>query len=40
MSEEQKHPEQNERVGVYICHCGTNIANVVDVEDVAEWAGK
>ena len=29
-----------EKVGVYICHCGTNIANVVDVEDVATWAGK
>jgi heterodisulfide reductase subunit A len=29
-----------EKVGVYICHCGTNIAKVVDVEDVATWAGK
>jgi heterodisulfide reductase subunit A len=29
-----------EKVGVYICHCGTNIANVVDVEDVAVWAGE
>ncbi|KPL07340.1 disulfide reductase [bacterium SM23_57] len=28
-----------EKVGVYICHCGTNIAKVVDVEDVAVWAG-
>ena len=27
-----------ERVGVYICHCGTNIAGVVDVEEVANWA--
>ena len=25
----------SERVGVYICHCGTNIAGMVDVEDVA-----
>ena len=29
-----------EKVGVYVCHCGTNIANVVDVEDVATWAGE
>jgi heterodisulfide reductase subunit A2 len=25
-----------ERIGVYVCCCGTNIANVVDVESVAE----
>ena len=29
-----------ERVGVYVCHCGTNIAGTVNVEDVAIWAGK
>ena len=29
-----------EKVGVYVCHCGTNIAKVVDVEDVATWAGE
>jgi len=29
-----------ERVGVYICHCGTNIARTVDVEAVARWAGE
>ena len=28
----------SEKVGVYICHCGTNIAGVVDVEEVARWA--
>ncbi|MBN1285657.1 MAG: CoB--CoM heterodisulfide reductase iron-sulfur subunit A family protein [Anaerolineae bacterium] len=27
-----------EKVGVYICHCGHNIAGAVDVEAVAEWA--
>ncbi|GAB4438296.1 MAG: H(2):CoB-CoM heterodisulfide ferredoxin reductase subunit HdrA [Anaerolineae bacterium] len=27
-----------ERVGVYICHCGHNIAGTVDVESVARWA--
>ncbi|RPI30305.1 MAG: CoB--CoM heterodisulfide reductase iron-sulfur subunit A family protein [Chloroflexota bacterium] len=28
------------RVGVYICHCGSNIAGTVDVADVARWAEK
>jgi heterodisulfide reductase subunit A len=28
----------NEKVGVYICHCGTNIAKTVDVAEVARWA--
>lgn len=27
-----------EKVGVYICHCGTNIAATVDVEEVAKYA--
>ena len=27
-----------ERVGVYICHCGHNIAGTVDVEAIAKWA--
>ena len=26
------------KVGVYICHCGTNIAGTVDVEAVADFA--
>ncbi|MBN2548684.1 MAG: CoB--CoM heterodisulfide reductase iron-sulfur subunit A family protein [Anaerolineales bacterium] len=30
--------EKKERIGVYVCHCGTNIAGMVDVEDVATWA--
>lgn len=25
------------RIGVYVCHCGTNIAGKVSVEEVAEW---
>ena len=29
-----------ERVGVYICHCGSNIAGVVDCPAVAQWAGE
>jgi heterodisulfide reductase subunit A2 len=28
------------RVGVYVCHCGTNIAAIVDVRAVAEYGGK
>jgi heterodisulfide reductase subunit A len=30
----------SEKIGVYVCHCGTNIAGTVDVENVAEWAAK
>jgi heterodisulfide reductase subunit A2 len=26
------------RIGVYVCHCGLNIADIVDVERVAEYA--
>uniref|UniRef100_UPI004055E4F9 FAD-dependent oxidoreductase n=1 Tax=Candidatus Electronema sp. TaxID=2698783 RepID=UPI004055E4F9 len=26
------------KVGVYICHCGTNISHTVDVEQVRDWA--
>ena len=29
-----------ERVGVYICHCGSNIAGTVNVSEVSEWAGQ
>ena len=28
------------RIGVYICHCGINIAGTVDVEAVREYAEK
>jgi heterodisulfide reductase subunit A len=31
---------QDPRVGVYICHCGSNIAGTVDVADVSKWAGQ
>jgi heterodisulfide reductase subunit A len=33
-------PEVQERIGVYVCHCGSNIAGVVDVQQVAEWAAR
>ena len=29
----------SEKVGVYVCHCGTNIAGVVDVAALSQWAG-
>ncbi len=29
-----------EKVGVYVCHCGSNIAGKVDVAEVAKWAGE
>ena len=28
------------RIGVYVCHCGTNIAGVVDTAEIAEFASK
>jgi heterodisulfide reductase subunit A len=30
--------DETMRIGVYICHCGSNIAGVVDVEDLARFA--
>ena len=40
---EKKIPEKDivgdrPRVGTFVCHCGINIAGVVDVKDVAEYA--
>lgn len=28
------------KIGVYVCHCGVNIAGVIDVEEVTKYAGK
>lgn len=39
-AEKEKAEEEESRVAVYVCHCGTNIAGVVDVKDVAEYAKK
>lgn len=36
--QERASPEQSPRIGVYVCHCGTNIAGMVDVEAVTEHA--
>jgi heterodisulfide reductase subunit A-like polyferredoxin len=33
-----EHTAEQQRVGVYVCHCGTNIAGTIDVEQVAQWA--
>jgi heterodisulfide reductase subunit A-like polyferredoxin len=30
--------EEDPRIGVFVCHCGTNIAGVVNVRDVVEYA--
>ncbi|OGN72952.1 MAG: disulfide reductase [Chloroflexi bacterium GWB2_49_20] len=29
-----------EKIGVYVCHCGSNIAGVVTVAEVSQWAGE
>lgn len=29
-----------EKIGVYVCHCGSNIAGTVNVEEVARWASE
>ena len=28
------------RIGVFVCHCGTNIAGTVDVEEVVQYISK
>lgn len=31
-------PDEDIKIGVYVCHCGHNIASTVDVEEVAQYA--
>jgi heterodisulfide reductase subunit A len=39
MSQQQPENDNEElRVGVYVCHCGTNIAGVIDPKEVVEFA--
>ena len=38
--EEKQTAEEEPRVGVFVCHCGLNIASVIDVEKVVEEAKK
>jgi heterodisulfide reductase subunit A len=35
---EEGNGREDLRIGVYVCHCGTNIAGVIDPTDVAEYA--
>jgi heterodisulfide reductase subunit A len=35
-----KNQTTQQKIGVYVCHCGSNIAGMVDVEDVAKWAAE
>jgi heterodisulfide reductase subunit A len=35
---EFKEDFETERIGVFVCHCGSNIAGVVDVKEVVEFA--
>jgi heterodisulfide reductase subunit A len=32
--------EKKEKIGVYVCHCGTNIAGVINVGEVSAWAAE
>ncbi len=34
---QQSQTREESRIGVYVCHCGLNIAGVVDCEDVAAY---
>jgi len=36
--EERSAPNGAPKIGVFVCHCGKNIAGVVDVEEVAKYA--
>jgi heterodisulfide reductase subunit A len=38
MNESKNTSSKNGGIGVYICHCGTNIAGTIDVHRVAEYA--
>ena len=38
MNEPKNKSSDNGGVGVYVCHCGTNIAGTIDVKRVAEFA--
>ena len=35
---EREVKDEDPRIGVFVCHCGTNIAGVVNVPDVVEYA--
>ncbi len=35
MTDDLRQNQEEERIGVYVCHCGSNIAGMVDVDEVA-----
>ncbi|MCX6996276.1 MAG: CoB--CoM heterodisulfide reductase iron-sulfur subunit A family protein [Kiritimatiellaeota bacterium] len=37
MAEQKEHQNGIPRIGFYICHCGSNIASIIDVEDVRKY---
>ncbi len=37
--ESPKRSDEEPKIGVYVCHCGHNIAGTVDVAEVAKYAG-
>jgi heterodisulfide reductase subunit A len=39
MSKDREHSDQL-RIGVYVCHCGSNIAGVVPPAEIAEYAAR
>ncbi|NVM21469.1 MAG: CoB--CoM heterodisulfide reductase iron-sulfur subunit A family protein [Desulfobacterales bacterium] len=46
LTKEKEYPEEMDitgkapRIGIFVCHCGTNIGGVVDVPKVTEYASK
>jgi len=38
MSEKQTQELEKPRIGVFICHCGLNIAGVIDIKELVEYA--
>jgi heterodisulfide reductase subunit A len=40
MTTKAQAPEKGKRIGVYVCHCGSNIAGTVDVFEVTEFASR
>lgn len=38
MAEEKKEEMEEPRIGVYVCHCGVNIAGVLDIDEVRDYA--
>lgn len=40
MSENKENKEEELRIGVYVCHCGTNIAGVIPPEEVVAFASQ